>query len=99
MLIKLLTRQTVKNFVRPQRCFSEIVDPQKKEWLDKLIINYKVEDKLAPFKDEIANENDYKVMRLPPNATVKQIYLAYTNHTKFLENPKIEDRDVSKNYC
>ena len=78
-----------------RRSFSEVVDPQKIAWINKTLQNYKVEDKLAPYKEKIAGDIEYKVLNLPKTATVRQIYTAYTILDKSLKAPDVKNKEVS----
>jgi hypothetical protein len=73
--------------------FSQVSDPNKTSNIDKIIDRYHIEQLLA-YKEIHPEENDFKRMRLPPNATVKQIYTSYINHSKLFNNPDIPDKEV-----
>jgi hypothetical protein len=77
----------------PRFFFSEVTDPNKGSVIDKIIDKYQI-DELAAYKDIPPTEIDYKRMRLPTNATVRQIYISYINHQKLFNNPDVVDKEV-----
>ena len=94
MLKKIISNKPVQKIYCIRRSFSEVLDPQKVAWIDKTLENYKIQDKLAPYKEKTAGDVEYKVLNLPKTATVRQIYTAYTILDKKLKVPDMKDREV-----
>jgi len=94
MLTKLINKSVVKRSAVQSRWFSQIMDPQKKEWLGKIFVDYKLQDQLAPLQDSVVTETDYQIMRIPPTSNVRQIYIAYINNIKVLSTQNLENKEV-----
>lgn len=77
----------------PRFFFSKVSDPNKTSAIDKIIDQYHI-DELIAYKNIHPTEIDYQRMRLPPTATVKQIYISYINHQKLFNNPDVLDKEV-----
>ncbi len=94
MLTKLINKSILKRSAVQSRWYSNIMDPQKKEWLGKIFVDYKLQDQLAPLQDAVVTDTDYQIMRIPPTSNVRQIYIAYINNIKVLETQKMENKEV-----